>query len=641
MVAIDRRVGYLFVGFLALLAAAVVRAAYLGVIKAGPLEQAAVSQQITNVPIPATRGAITDRDGVQLALSESAADIIADPYLVKRGDPMVMAQAMAPLLQMPVLKVLTDLTKPHTGYVVVAREIAPASAQAIMRLRFGGKPINGITTTPDVKRVYPRDWTAAQVLGGVNGAGAGDAGLEYEYNRILSGKAGERRIVNDAIHQPISIDDVKPMQSGKSLQLTLDAGLQNEVEQVLAGVGEQYSPHAATAIAMDPNTGAILALANWPRINANDPNAAPSPADRDHAVADSYEPGSTFKAITVSGALQDGVVTPTTEFNIPPMLQVADRQIHDAESHGYVQYNTAQILKFSSNIGADLIGMRLGAQRFDYWVHRFGFGSRTGVDVPGEQTGIVLHSSQYSGSSMGNLPMGQGESVTPIQMAAAYSAIANGGILRPPQHRPGHRRQAPAGAGGPPHHLAEHRRRGTRHAARRPGRWRHRLRSRHSRLRPGRQDRHRQRRGGRQVLEQRVHRLVHRHGAGQRAQARGRGDGGRAPGVDLRRLGGRARVQEDRRLGRSVLRDLAALTAARPRTAEGLCQPRQPLVPLSADLGHPGHRFGQWLRRHAVAHVASGPITSSRPASDRALRCLVTAWREIGSPAASSVAVDG
>ena len=408
MVAIDRRVGYLFVGFLALLAAAVVRAAYLGVIKAGPLEQAAVSQQITNVPIPATRGAITDRDGVQLALSESAADIIADPYLVKRGDPMLMAQAMAPLLQMPVLKVLTDLTKPHTGYVVVAREIAPASAQAIMRLRFGGKPINGITTTPDVKRVYPRDWTAAQVLGGVNGAGAGDAGLEYEYNRILSGKAGERRIVNDAIHQPISIDDVKPMQSGKTLQLTIDAGLQNEVEQVLAGVGEQYSPRAATAIAMDPNTGAILALANWPRINANDPNAAPSPADRDHAVADSYEPGSTFKAITVSGALQDGVVTPTTEFNIPPMLQVADRQIHDAESHGYVQYNTAQILKFSSNIGADLIGMRLGAQRFDYWVHRFGFGSRTGVDVPGEQTGIVLHSCPILGLLDGQPAHGPG-----------------------------------------------------------------------------------------------------------------------------------------------------------------------------------------------------------------------------------------
>jgi cell division protein FtsI (penicillin-binding protein 3) len=432
MVAIDRRVGYIFVAFLSLLAVAVVRAVYLGVVRADSLQQAAVSQQITNVPIPATRGAITDRNGVQLALSESAADIVADPYLIKRGNPMLMAQTMAPLLQMPVLKLLTDITKAHTGYVVVAREVTPATAQAILDLKFDGKPINGITSIPDVKRVYPRDSTAAQILGGVHSSGAGDAGLEYQYNKFLSGTAGERRIVNDAIHQPISIDEVRSMQSGKTVQLTLDAALQNEVEQVLAGVGEQYSPHAATAIAMNPDTGAILALANWPRVNANDPNAVRTAADRDHAVADSYEPGSTFKAITVAGALQDGVVTPSTPFNIPPVLQVADRQIHDAEAHGYETLSTAQILKVSSNIGADLIGMRLGATRFSYWVRKFGFGSTTGSDIPGEQTGIVLPASKYSGSSMGNLPMGQGESVTPIQMAAAYSAIANGGILRSP-----------------------------------------------------------------------------------------------------------------------------------------------------------------------------------------------------------------
>jgi cell division protein FtsI (penicillin-binding protein 3) len=433
MVAIDRRVGLIFVAFLSLLAVAVVRAVYLGVVRADSLKQAAVSQQITNVPIPATRGAITDRNGVELALSESAADIIADPYLIKRGNPMLMAQTMAPLLHMPVLTVLTTITKPHTGYVVVAREVTPATAQAILALKFDSKPINGITSVPDVKRVYPRDSTAAQVLGGVYGiSGAGDAGLEFQYNSVLSGKAGERRIVNDAIHQPISIDEVRPMHSGKPVQLTLDAALQNEVEQVLAGVGEQYQPRAATAIAMNPDTGAILALANWPSVNANDPSAVRSAADRDHAVADSYEPGSTFKAITVSGALQDGVVTPSTPFDIPPVLDVADRKISDAETHGYETLTTAQILKVSSNIGADLIGMRLGAPRFNYWVHQFGFGSTTASDIPGEQTGIVLKPSQYSGSSMGNLPMGQGESVTPIQMATAYSAIANGGILRPP-----------------------------------------------------------------------------------------------------------------------------------------------------------------------------------------------------------------
>src|SRR6202000_1853821 len=136
---------------------------------------------------------------------------------------------------------------------------------------------------------------------------------------------------------------------------------------------EQYSPQAATAIAMNPDTGAILALANWPRVNANDTNAVRSLDDRDHAVADSYEPGSTFKAITVAGALQDGVVTPDTPFDVPPVLQVAGLKIHDAESHGYETLTTAQILKVSSNIGADLIGERLGADRFAGWVRKFGF----------------------------------------------------------------------------------------------------------------------------------------------------------------------------------------------------------------------------------------------------------------------------
>ncbi len=276
-------------------------------------------------------------------------------------------------------------------------------------------------------------WAASQVLGSVGWGDRGLSGIEYKYNSILQGHDGVRKIVSDAIGQPISIDNVRTTRPGRPVELTIDAALQDEVEQVLAGVGAQYSPRGATAIVMDPNNGQILALANWPRIDANNPSAAPSYATEDRAVGFDYEPGSTFKAFTVGGALQDGVVTPSTQFNIPSVLQVADRQIHDAEDHGDETLSVAQILKVSSNIGADEIGMKLGPQRFDYWVHRFGFGSPTGVDLPGEQQGIVLHSWQYSGSSMGNLPMGQGESVTPIQMATAYSAIANGGILRPPR----------------------------------------------------------------------------------------------------------------------------------------------------------------------------------------------------------------
>jgi cell division protein FtsI (penicillin-binding protein 3) len=425
MGAVDRRIGILFAAFVALLSIALFRATYLGTIRASSLRRAAVTQQVTKVTIPAERGTIEDRNGVELAISESADDLAADPYLIK--DPLATAQKLAPLLGKPVTTLLTLLNRRHTGFVYLAHLVPGDRIAEINKLH-----LDGLTVIPQVRRVYPRSWAASQVLGTVGWDDQGLSGLEYRYNGVLRGHDGERRIVNDAIGQPISIDDERATEAGNTLRLTLDSSLQGEVEQVLAGVGAQYSPRGATAIVMNPNSGAILALANWPRVNANDVTGAPSYATENRAVGFTYEPGSTFKAITVAGAVQDGVVTPDTQFNIPAVLQVADRQIHDAEAHGDETLSVASILRVSSNIGADEIGMKLGAHRFDYWVHRFGFGAPTGVDLPGEEQGIVLHAAQYSGSSMGNLPMGQGESVTPIQMATAYSAIANGGILRPP-----------------------------------------------------------------------------------------------------------------------------------------------------------------------------------------------------------------
>ncbi|MBV8430583.1 MAG: penicillin-binding protein 2 [Solirubrobacterales bacterium] len=426
MALVDRRIGLVFLAFLTLLSIGLLRATYLGAFRAGSLQQAAATQQVTQLVTPAPRGTITDRRGVELAVSESADDVVADPFLIK--NPQQAAQQLAPLLGVPFGTVLTDVTKPHTGFVYLAHLLPTSQVRAITQLR-----IDGITFIPEVKRAYPRSWTASQVLGTVGWGNRGLSGLEYLYNRVLRGISGERRIVNDALGQPISVDEQRPTQPGKTIQLTIDAALQDEVEQVLAGVGAQYSPKGATAIVADPRTGNILALANWPRVNANDPGAAPLTAWEDQAVGFSYEPGSTFKAITVAGALQDRLVSPDTTFDIPPVLNVYDRHIHDAESHGWETLNVADILKYSSNIGADLIGGRLGAQRFDYWVHRFGFGSPTGVDLPGEQQGIVLHAWQYSGTSMANLPFGQGEEVTPMQMVQAYDAIANGGILRSPR----------------------------------------------------------------------------------------------------------------------------------------------------------------------------------------------------------------
>jgi cell division protein FtsI/penicillin-binding protein 2 len=422
---VDRRIGLLFLAFIALLSAALIRAAYLGALQAGTLRQAAATQQATVQTLVAPRGAITDRNGVQLAISESADDIVADPYLIKQ--PQSAAASLAPLLGKSQAKVLALLTKPHTGFVYLAHVLPAPQATAIDKLH-----IAGISLTPQTKRLYPRAWAASQVLGAVGWGGRGLSGLEYRYDSVLRGTDGMRKIVSDAVGHPISIDDSRPTKPGQTVELTIDAALQDEVEQVLAGLGAQYQPRGATAIVMDPNTGEILALANWPRVDANSPSSAPTYASDDRAVTFNYEPGSTFKAFTVAGALQDHVVTPSSVFDIPGTLTVGDRQIHDAEDHGDEALSVREILKVSSNIGADEIGMKLGARRFDYWVHQFGFGAPTGVDLPGEEHGIVLHASQYSGSSMGNLPMGQGESVTPMQMAAAYSAIANGGVLHTP-----------------------------------------------------------------------------------------------------------------------------------------------------------------------------------------------------------------
>src|SRR5205085_4911078 len=192
-----------------------------------------------------------------LAVSEGADDIAADPYLIK--DPQSVAGRLAPLLGKPVATVLEQLTKPRTGFVYLTRLLPAAQAKAIERLH-----IAGISLIPETTRVYPRAWAASQVLGSVGWGDRGLSGLEYLYNAELRGGDGVRKVVSDAIGQAISIDQVRSTVPGKAIRVTIDAPLQDEVEQVLAGVGAQYSPKGATAIVADPRTGAILALANWP-----------------------------------------------------------------------------------------------------------------------------------------------------------------------------------------------------------------------------------------------------------------------------------------------------------------------------------------------------------------------------------------
>jgi cell division protein FtsI (penicillin-binding protein 3) len=422
---IQRRVSLLFTVFLLLLAGAVLRGAWLGTVEGKSLRGKAVAQQVEDVQVSAQRGAITDRHGLELAVSEDSASVYANPFLIK--DPGRVAGQLSPLTGVDYDTLIKMLANRHRGFVYIRRKIDVDKGKAIEKLKLPGV---GVMNEP--RRRYPQGWLAAQVLGTVGTDNLGLSGIEQQDESRLHGTDGKRKIVRDALGKAISLVEQKRDVPGKDVRLTIDSAIQERTESVLAGVGQTFRPKGATAVVLDPRNGEILALANWPRVNAQDPGSAPAYARTNRAVSASYEPGSTFKAFTVSGALEEKLIQPNTRFDLPPTLQVADRTIKESHARGYVSLSVGQILAQSSNVGAVKIGLRLGPQRFDKWVRRFGFGQPTGVELPGEQQGIVPHPKQYSGSSLGNLPIGQGLAVTPMQMAAAYEAIAMGGVSHKP-----------------------------------------------------------------------------------------------------------------------------------------------------------------------------------------------------------------
>src|SRR5919106_664647 len=324
---VERRIGLLFALFLLLLGAATARAAWLGTVKSRSLGDRALQQQVEDLVVPARRGTIYDRNGVELAVSEDAVTVFAHPFLI--DDPAAVAARLAPLI------------------------------------------------------------------------GRSEDDLQ------------------EALGEPVSLIETERAEAGEDLRLTLDSAIQERVEAVLGEVGQTYQPAGATALVMDPRSGAILALANWPRVDANNVAGSPAYATQNRAIQFNYEPGSTFKAFTVAGALEEGLIQPDTPFQVPAAIQVSDRVIGEAHDGGGGTLTTADILARSSNVGTVMIGLKLGVTRFDRWVRRFWVLEPAGVDLPGENQGIVLDVEDYSGSSIGNMPIGQGISVTPIQMASA------------------------------------------------------------------------------------------------------------------------------------------------------------------------------------------------------------------------------
>jgi cell division protein FtsI/penicillin-binding protein 2 len=421
---IERRIGLLFAGFLCAFLLIVCRAFWLQGVEASQLSSQALEQQSQIVQVPGLRGSILDRNGTRLASSEDAATIYATPYQVK--NPPKAAERLAPILKQKKEKVLEALTV-ESGFSYLAKDIDLGTAAKVEALE-----IEGIGELPASRRTYPQGEMAGQVIG-VVGEEGGLTGIEAGEEEALAGEEGERRVVTDALGDPIKLETIKEASDGEDVQLTLDPVIQQKAEQVLAKVGETYSPKGATAIVMDPETSEILAMANWPPINPGDLENVEPEDLINRATSFNYEPGSTFKAFTVSAALEEGLVTPSTEFTLPPEIEVGERWIHDAEERGTETLTVSQILARSSNVGAVEIGLRIGATQFSKWIEKFGFGKPTGVQFPGEEKGIVPPLSEWSGATIGNVPMGQGASVTPMQMVQGYAAIAHDGIERPPQ----------------------------------------------------------------------------------------------------------------------------------------------------------------------------------------------------------------
>jgi cell division protein FtsI/penicillin-binding protein 2 len=394
------------------------------------LTKIALEQQTATVALPAHRGAILDRNGQELAVGKSTQTVFATPYLL--SDPGTATRELMAALQLhkkatrrDLLARLSNRTSGR-GFAYVARDIDPALARAALAL---GLP--GVGAYPEESRTYPMKGSAAQVIGFAGVDDNGLAGVELEYDKQLSGKAGSEVVVRDPAGQALkTISQTQPT-AGQDVRLTLDEDIQYTAEDVLKHTLSSSYAKRAVAIVMDPRNGDILAMVNVPEVKNN--NFGLDPAnDANRAITDAYEPGSIFKLVTISGALADGTVNAHERFTLPPTLTLYGSTIHEAENRGTVNYNVKDILVNSSNVGAVKIGMKMGQAALLKWAEAYGFGKATGIGFPGESAGYVPAANQWSGTTIINLPMGQGISVTPLQITAAFAAVANDGVYVQP-----------------------------------------------------------------------------------------------------------------------------------------------------------------------------------------------------------------
>jgi cell division protein FtsI (penicillin-binding protein 3) len=390
----------------------------------------ASDQRRREVIFPARRGTIFDRDGQPLAISVDLQTIWTDPTHV--DDPDLEAQKLAPVLGIEAATLAAKLrgSSPDSQFEYLARQVEPRVAREVKDLELAG-----IYMTPEAKRFYPNDRLASHVLGFANLQGVGAEGIEAQYDDILQGEPGRMILEQDPAGNPLPQAEFsyERPKAGRSLFLTIDKEIQYFTELALNRAVAAYGANSASAVIIRPRSGEILAMANVPDFDPNNYGDFKPAQLRNRAITDTYEPGSIFKLVTGSGAMEDGVVNPKTTFVVPDALPYIDRVFHDSHAHATEEMSVTEILVDSSNVGTIKIGLELGAKRLDHWVREFGFGSPTGLDFPSEEDGLLRPLEDWYGTTIATIPMGQGINVTLLQMVAAYAALANDGMWVEPK----------------------------------------------------------------------------------------------------------------------------------------------------------------------------------------------------------------
>lgn len=405
----------------------------LQIVEAPAYAKLAAEQRDRTIEFPARRGAIFDRNGEPLAISVDLKTIYTDPEMVT--DPHGAAEQLAPILDEPYELLLQKLSGPMPVDDAPRFEYLLRQAPPEISKKVAGLAIDGVFMKDEAKRYYPGKRLASHVLGFAGTDGIGLEGIEAQYDDVLHGQAGRMTVERDLEGTVLpggsmTMDRAEP---GRALFLTIDKQLQYFTQLTLADAAAEYHAEGGTAIVMRPETGEVLALANYPDFDPNEPGDFDPEALQNRALNYVYEPGSAFKIVTAAAALEEKVVTPRSQFVVSDAMDYAGETFNDSHPHPTVGMTTTEIIEQSSNVGTIQIGLQLGGERLDDYVRKFGFGDPTGLDFPGESSGIVIDREDWTGPTIATIPIGQGIAVTPLQMASAYATLANGGVWVEPK----------------------------------------------------------------------------------------------------------------------------------------------------------------------------------------------------------------